>query len=202
MTAQPQENSYEVMMWVEEWDEQAGEHYSRLLSRGTCASLEEANASAQREHECSKAMGRPKGVAVLEDGVVVACYGHMMFPDLPFGRVVGWRISTWTEDWTGQYDGEDYEEHDASTPGEWEQIERQTRRQNRRLYVKVQSMGKVECFGGRPGKRHKWTPDFFSLGMKLVQKTCDFCQESFWFPHGKSAGRQGYMACEKHCQLL
>lgn len=71
--------------------------------------------------------GSPTGVAVLEDGVVVACYGHMVFPDLPFGQAVGWMIATFTEDRTGQYSAEDYEEHHASTPEAWERIQRQTR---------------------------------------------------------------------------
>ncbi len=206
MTAQPQENRYEVRIWFAGYDEHEGWYYTSYFLNPEIASafvsVEQANAWAEKRLTQKDQEGNPIGIIVLDNGIVTACHGIDVDCESARGRVVGWMIATFIEDRTGQYDAEDYEEHTASTPQEWEQIERQTRRQNRRLYVKVQSMGKVEHFGGRPGKRHKWTPDFFPLGMKLVQKACDFCQESFWFPHGRSAGHGGYTACEKHCHLL
>lgn len=61
MTAQPQENRYEVMMWVREWDRRTEEWSSQLVSQGVFASLEEAQNVAQREHDYKKALRQPNG---------------------------------------------------------------------------------------------------------------------------------------------
>jgi len=205
MTAQPQENRYEVMLLVYEYWPETGDWDSRACAWHTFALLPEADVAAKTEYERCEDIA---GTVILEDGVAIKCYGRNVGSLLPSGIVVGWMIWTGSDRprhiHPGQWDPpeECFEELHALTPQEWERIERQTRRRNRRLYVKVKSFGEIELMGGVAGKRHKYTPDFFPLGRKMVKRFCSFCQEFFWFPHRERAGSQGYEACEKHCHLL
>lgn len=201
MTAQTQENRYEVRLVSHLYDDSSQEWYIHAGCRRTFGSFQEADAVARSESETNKEI---IGAVVLEDGIVVAEHG-LGDHELPTGVVAGWVIAEKKDRprhiSPGQWDP-DLQEFRVQTPDEWERVERQTRKMRRQLYVQVRTFGKVELMGGKAGERHKWTPDFFPLGMKLVQKHCDFCGKPFWFPYGKFAGHEGCEACEKcYCQI-